>query len=74
MSQMSQKQRLLQALKLGPVCGTTLLEWHIPRYGARLHELRAEGYEIESKPCRLHYHESPQTVYELVEMDQLSLL
>jgi hypothetical protein len=59
---------------MGPVCGTVMLRWYIPRYAARIHELRAEGYEITSRTCKLHIHESPQTVYELVESDQLSLL
>jgi len=70
---MSQKQRVLNALKMQPVCGTSFLDWHIPRYAARIWELRAEGYEIASRPCRLHSHESPQTVYELAESDQLRL-
>jgi hypothetical protein len=69
----SQKQRILGALKLGPVCGTTLLGWSMPRYAARIYELRAEGHEITSRPCQLHHHESPQIVYELAELDQLRL-
>lgn len=65
-----QRDRVLGALKLGPTCGTTFLEWRIPRYGARVYELRQEGYEIVSRPCRMHRHENPQIVYELTEMDQ----
>jgi len=70
---MSQKERILNALKMGPQCGTSFLEWHMPRYAARIHELRAEGWTISTRTCRLHSHESPQTVYELEQADQLSL-
>jgi len=70
---MNQKQRILAALKMGPVCGTVMLGWHIPRYSARILELRDEGYEIIRRPCRLHYHDSQQYVYELAESDQLRL-
>ena len=69
---MSQKRRILAALKLGPVCGTDMLRWRIPRYAARIYELRTEGHDIVSRPCRLHDHDSPQVVYELAEKDQLA--
>lgn len=69
----SQKQRILNALKLGPVCGTQFLDWHMPRYAARIYELRTEGHYITTRTCQLHRHESPQIVYELAEADQLSL-
>ena len=70
---MTQKTRILAALKLGPVCGTQMLGWHIPRYAARIYELRTEGHDIISRPCTLHAHESPQVVYEMVEKAQLEL-
>jgi hypothetical protein len=70
---MTQAERILSALRMGPVCGTEFLAWHIPRYAARIHDLRRQGHQIETKPCRLHDHESAQVVYELAEMDQLSL-
>jgi len=70
---MSQKQRILDALKLEPRCGTTFLDWHMPRYSARVYELRAEGHDIITRPCQLHRHDSPQMVYELVDSDQMSL-
>ena len=69
---MNQKQRILNALKLGPVCGTDLLRWSIPRYAARIAELRKAGHDIVTRPCRLHDHETPQFVYEMVEKDQLA--
>lgn len=70
---MNQRDRILAALKLEPRCGTTFLNWRIPRYSARIGELRAEGYEITTRPCTLHEHETRQTVFELVEADQLRL-
>ena len=63
---MTQKARILNALRRDPTCGTTFLDWHIPRYAARIYELRIEGHDIISRPCTLHAHESPQVVYELV--------
>jgi hypothetical protein len=69
---MNQKQRILNALKLGPVCGTDLLRWGIPRYAARVAELRKAGHDIITRPCRLHDHESPQVVYEMQTKDQMS--
>lgn len=67
---MSQVQRVLDALRLEPMCGTDFLRMYVPRYSARILELRQAGYEIISRPCRFHDHENPQTVYELVGRDQ----
>lgn len=69
----TQKQRILEALRLEPRCGTTFLDWHIPRYAARIYELRTEGHNIVSTPCKLHHHDSAQIVYRLVEMSQMEL-
>lgn len=70
---LTQSQRILGALKLGPKCGTTFLEWRIPRYAARIHELRGQGYAITSEKCLFHDHETHQTVYRLLTEDQLRL-
>lgn len=70
---MNQRERILNALKLGPVCGTDMLRWNIARGAARIHELKAEGYQITTRPCKLHRHESAQIVYELETTDQMSL-
>lgn len=69
----SQKQRILNLLKLGPVCGTDFLRYNMPRGAARINELRNEGHIITTRPCQLHEHETHQVVYELAsdEMDQL---
>ncbi len=69
---MTQKDRILGALQLEPRCATTFLDWRIGRAAARVSELRQEGHEIITRPCRLHHHDNPQVVYELV--DQMSLL
>jgi hypothetical protein len=73
MSQTSQKDRILQALKLEPRCATTFLDWRIGRPAARIGELRQEGHDIITRRCQLHIHDNPQVVYELVESDQLLL-
>ena len=72
---MSQRDRVLQALKAGPVCGTEFLRMHIPRYAARVLELRQQGHEIMTVPCNdvYHDHQSAQVRYVLVEMDQQRL-
>jgi hypothetical protein len=70
----NQKDRILAALKLGPICGSVMASWYINRYAARIYELRSEGYEISRRPCQLHHHDSQQYVYELAEPDQMSLL
>lgn len=62
-------------LRAGPVCGTDFLRAYIPRFGARIYELRQLGFVVVERPCRMghHDHESRQTVYELAETDQLRL-
>lgn len=70
---MSQRDRVLLMLKAGPVCGTDFLRAYIPRYSARILELRQQGHVIIDRPCRFHDHESRQTIYELAMSDQLRL-
>ncbi len=63
---MTQRDLVLGALRDGPVCGTVFLNMHIPRYAARIHELRAIGHQITSERCKQdHYHITPQTIYRL---------
>jgi hypothetical protein len=71
----TQRERILDALRLEKRCGTDFLRFDPPiaRYSARIHELRAEGHEIVTHPCQLHRHESTQVVFELVDADQRSL-
>lgn len=72
---MNQREKVLAMLKTGPVCGTDFLAAYVPRYSARILELRQQGHVIESRPCRngWHQHETAQTVYELAVSDQLRL-
>lgn len=70
---MNQRDRVLNMLKAGPVCGTDLLRAYIPRYSARIYELRQQGHVISSEPCKLHDHRDTQTVYRLATTDQMSL-
>lgn len=66
----SQRKRILDALKLEKRCGTDFLGWGIPRYSARIGELRADGHDIATQPCRLHHHETTQYVYVLLDAYQ----
>lgn len=72
---MNQCERVLDLLKHGPVCGTVFLKLYIPRYSARILELRQRGHVITTRPCKdqWHGHQSPQTLFELAETDQLRL-
>ncbi len=47
----SQETRILNLLKTGPVCGGLLLTLRMPRYSARIAELRSRGYVIETVRC-----------------------
>ena len=48
-------------------CGSTFLDMHIPRYGARIWELiHLEGCVIDSRPCTRHRHEGPVAEYVLI--------
>lgn len=70
---MTQKDRILQALRLEPRCATTFLDWRIGRPAARVNELRNEGHHIITRRCQLHIHDNPQVVYELVDINQMLL-
>jgi len=61
----TQKERILDSLRRGPVCGTELLRRGMPRYAARIYELRADGHRIETARCLLHRHDSYQIMYRL---------
>lgn len=61
-----QKQKVLEMLRAGPVCGTVFLKEHLPRYGARLWDLKKLGYEIERTRCFDHQHVSTQYKWKLI--------
>jgi len=69
---LSQRQRILDALRLEKRCGTDFLKWEPPiaRYSARIEELRKQGHQIVTEPCRLHTHTNTQFVYRLENQDQ----
>ena len=64
---MSQKDHIARLLHTGPVCGTRLLELRMPRYAARIAELRDSGLNIETRRCQNpnHFHQSKQVEYVL---------
>jgi len=70
---MSQKQRIHRLLLTAPVCGTRLLELHMPRYAAVIHVLRREGLNIITRTCANpnHFHQSKQVEYVLLPSDTL---
>jgi hypothetical protein len=51
-----------QLVDRGVVCGDWFLRLHIPRYAARILELRAEGYDITRVPCPYPYHTHRKTL------------
>ena len=66
----SQVERILAMLRYWGakgVCGTTFLRIDDPiaRYAARIHDLRSQGHDIETVPCRNfgHTHKSAQVRY-----------
>lgn len=71
----NQRQRIIDALKMGKRCGTDFLGWDPPiaRYSARIEELRKEGYRIVTEPCKLHQHTYQQFAYRLETEDQGAL-
>ena len=76
----TQKATILDQLRLwgdSGVCATTLLSMRIPRYAARIKELRDDGHRIETVPCLFHPHKTRQVRYVLtpdLHAGQLSLL
>ena len=69
---MTQKERILAMLNSGPVCGYHFFTSRMPRAAARIAELRKDGYQIVTRPCRFH-EDCHSVVYELVGQDQLAL-
>jgi hypothetical protein len=73
-SQYEQVRRLLLA---GWCCGTLLLDRHIPRYSAVIHELKQRelGLVVERRRCQSHsHHRSGQYEWRLQPRGQGSLL
>lgn len=64
---MTQTAEILYRLELGPVCGTDLLRMYIPRYAARIYDLRNQGHNINTRRCKNpeHRHQTPQIEYVL---------
>jgi hypothetical protein len=65
---MSQNDRVLAMLRRGWVCGTEFLDERMPRYGARIYELRRRGFLIASRPCAdpQHRHASRQEQWRII--------
>jgi len=61
---MSQRTAILQSLQAGPVCGTMFLEMRMPRYAARINELRNAGWHIVKRRCENPHHQHQTVQYE----------
>jgi len=72
---LTQVETIMQALTIrgaDGVCGTEFLDVHIPRYAARILELRDAGNTIVTVPCREHnWHTTHQIRYVLIPKGQL---
>lgn len=71
---MTQKDRILNYMRMnGKLCSLQPLEWNprITRTAARIHDLEAEGWEIESTPCRMHTETTHHVAYELRDEGRL---
>lgn len=69
---MTQRERVLAMLRgagTRGICGVEFLEARLPRFPARIYELRDGGLRITRRRCDLdgHRHGSTQYVYELEE-------
>ncbi len=63
----TQRDHVLRWLMVEPICGTDFLFSGIPRYSARIYELRKKGHQIVRRTCDIHrHHRSRQYVYELI--------
>jgi hypothetical protein len=49
------------------VCGTEFLAEYVPRYSARILELRRDGWVIRRRRCDRHSHQGVQYVYEVMD-------
>ena len=74
---MNQRETVHYMLEQNPdgVCGTRFLSLGIPRYSARIAELKAEGHVISRRTCTNphHHHRGTQYVWFLAEVDQPAL-
>ena len=62
MNKTTQQQRIITMLKSGKKTSADFYKEYMPRFSARIHELRNKGYDIRRSPWRDH-----MFVYELKE-------
>ena len=63
---MTQRDRVQAMLTDDWTCGTQFLARHIPRYGARIFDLRRQGLKVERRPCETHQHFDRQYEWRLL--------
>lgn len=74
----TQRDRVLTMLRTAStfgVCGVEFLDSRIPRYSARIEELRSAGWDVQKRKCDRagHGHGSAQFVYYVEPGQQGSL-
>ena len=75
---MTQTQDVLKLLEhashtqSGQVCGEDFLQRYIPRYSARIYDLREQGHSIATEKCNKlhHYHRSTIKAFRLVPQEE----
>ena len=53
---MNQRERVLALLRDGPQCTSDFAAAYLPRFGARIWELRRAGHTITNRRCDKHPH------------------
>lgn len=69
----NQRDRVLQLLMENErVCGPMFLREHLPRFGARLWEMKREGFVFERERCLIpgHAHRSVQWSWQLIALPE----
>lgn len=49
-------------------CARDFSENDLYRFGARIHELRGLGYNIQKSKCTVHVHKATQWMYRIVQV------
>jgi hypothetical protein len=64
----TQRETVLRMARKG-ACSVEFLRAYIPRFGARLWELKRDGYNVEKAMCRnkRHFQKSTQFVYRIAQ-------
>jgi hypothetical protein len=73
---MTQTERILYRLNVGPMCSLEPLDWEprITRTAARIQDLKDRGVNVMARECLIHDHPTAHhVIYELETIKQGSL-